>query len=306
MDQRPIIEITEGEPAGIEPAKFKTRIITGILYAVVTLATLYLGNDQFVLPVVASIVAGIGVREFYGITRKTMNRMVRYLGIAMAAVFPMAAGIAVAVSNLVPILGKGDFEALSVFVYIIAGFLLLYMAWVAFTPSSLIKDAAVSFMGALYTGLPLSFLVILRSMEKGLPIVIALTFSVWAADSFAYLVGSLWGRHKLAPVISPKKSWEGLFAGILGSIFIFYVARFISPLNYPWYDAVLMGVLIAVAALIGDLFESRLKREKNVKDSGDLLPGHGGMLDRIDSLLSTSLVLFLIISALGKVLEIIG
>jgi len=110
---------------------------------------------------------------------------------------------------------------------------------------------------------------------------------VWVADSGAYLAGSRWGRHKLAPRISPGKSWEGLFGGLAASLLLAVAA---TPLLHTGWDALpKLLLLTAVTMLIsvaGDLFESMLKRHAGAKDSSDLIPGHGGVLDRIDSLLS--------------------
>src|SRR5262249_42784887 len=135
-------------------------------------------------------------------------------------------------------------------------------------------------------------------------LVILVLFSVWAGDIAAYYVGRGFGKHKLAPVVSPNKSWEGAIASVIGSIaltaLVFHFQRQINGLlreeywlfPYPswgrqpsWVQIVLLGILTNVAAQFGDLFESALKRGAGVKDSGTLLPGHGGVLDRIDALL---------------------
>lgn len=109
--------------------------------------------------------------------------------------------------------------------------------------------------------------------------------SLWVSDSFAYIVGSRIGKHKMVPKISPKKSWEGFAGGILGSVLIWLIlwATHFYKLSLPY--ALLCGVVVSVLGVIGDLIESRIKRGVGVKDSGNLIPGHGGMLDRSDSLI---------------------
>lgn len=153
-------------------------------------------------------------------------------------------------------------------------------------------------LGVLYLVLPLSCLLILRSLSGiGLGLAVTLTLSVWGADTAAYIFGSLFGKHKLIPKISPKKSWEGAIAGLLLSMILWTVVpRFFFAGGLGWIIGPAVGLLVAVAGLGGDLFESHLKRHAGVKDSGTLLPGHGGILDRFDSLLVAAPVATLSIS----------
>jgi len=130
----------------------------------------------------------------------------------------------------------------------------------------------------------------LALLQRGPGQLLVLMGVVWVADSAAYFVGRRFGRHKLAPAISPGKTWEGL-AGALAAVTLYYglVAWGAAPGAFPVIDAWGFGLflLIAVASVIGDLYESRIKRQAGVKDSGSLLPGHGGILDRIDALTSS-------------------
>jgi phosphatidate cytidylyltransferase len=109
---------------------------------------------------------------------------------------------------------------------------------------------------------------------------------VFAADTAAYFVGRLVGRHKLAPVLSPGKTWEGFVAGAAVGIFVAFVALYQDRAHFlTIWQSVVLGVVIVLAAVVGDLFESALKRDLEVKDSGRILAGHGGMLDRLDAVL---------------------
>jgi phosphatidate cytidylyltransferase len=169
-----------------------------------------------------------------------------------------------------------------------------------------LASVAASLLGTLYIGASLSMLIPLRWDVAQSVLVVFILFSVWAGDIAAYYVGKNFGRHKLAPVVSPNKSWEGAIASVLASIGIaILVLHFRNELSawfsysgkFVWNDllvpvwplslfhALVLGVLTNVAAQFGDLFESALKRGAGVKDSGTLLPGHGGLLDRIDALL---------------------
>ena len=157
-------------------------------------------------------------------------------------------------------------------------------------------DAAASIFCLLYTGFTLLALPNLHEQSNGPSLVTFLLCVVWAGDVAAYYVGRTWGRHKLAPQLSPGKTWEGAVASIFGSVLIAAglvgLATLLQQhdvvfLSYPdqlWYWLVL-AVIVNVAAQVGDLAESALKRSAGVKDSGSLLPGHGGVLDRIDALL---------------------
>ena len=140
-------------------------------------------------------------------------------------------------------------------------------------------------MGALWIGGGLGFLILLRELpEHGRLALITVLLAVWAGDTFAYLGGRLLGRHKMAPRTSPGKTWEGFVFGTAATIFVAFVALYKQDF-LTIGQSIVLGVVIAVAAPLGDLFESLLKRDMGVKDSGTLLGGHGGMLDRIDAFL---------------------
>jgi len=165
-----------------------------------------------------------------------------------------------------------------------------------------IKNLGATFLGAVYVGWLFSYLVAIngiqavaglqRQIDLGaipLPdriggwLVLFVVFATWAADTGAYLVGRKWGTHKLSPTLSPGKSWEGLLAGLGCSIVMSGLMG--RAIGMPWMHIVVLGVGIGVAGLIGDLAESSLKRDIGIKDFGSILPGHGGILDRFDSLL---------------------
>jgi phosphatidate cytidylyltransferase len=165
-------------------------------------------------------------------------------------------------------------------------------------------DAAIAVFCLLYTGLTLMVLPALREQPNGPSLITFLLCLVWAGDSVALYVGRAWGRHKLAPTISPNKSWEGSLGSLAGSLLatgiLIGLASFIlaqwnsAKLSFPddiWYWLVL-ALVVNVAAQVGDLAESALKRSAGVKDSGSLLPGHGGVLDRVDALLLAAPVLW--------------
>jgi phosphatidate cytidylyltransferase len=198
-------------------------------------------------------------------------------------------------------------------VFGLLGFAILVYCTFFRAVEGVMADAAVSIFCLLYTGLALIALPTLRAQSNGASQVTFLLLVVWFGDTAAYYLGRAFGRHKLAPTISPSKSWEGAIGSVLGSLaaagLLLELAMYqqrsdflatvlqrwdMAPLTYPdqpWYWLVL-AVVVNVAGQVGDLAESALKRSANVKDSGSLLPGHGGILDRIDALLLAAPVLW--------------
>jgi len=148
--------------------------------------------------------------------------------------------------------------------------------------------------GILYVGWLLSYFVALRDMDSGRNWVFLALFATFGSDTAAFFIGRAWGKHYLAPSISPGKTWEGVIAGILGAIIVSLLFTLPTPLYLPfdYWQAILLGLLVSIFGQLGDLVESLLKRNMGVKDSGKLLPGHGGFLDRIDSVVFAGIVVY--------------
>ena len=125
--------------------------------------------------------------------------------------------------------------------------------------------------------------------------------SVWFNDAFAYLVGSAFGKHKMVPAISPKKSWEGFVGGLCGSLLVWCLLLLFPETGITPFVAVFCGLACGVVGVIGDLVESRIKRGAGVKDSGNLIPGHGGLLDRSDSMLFVAIAAYFILTLMGVI-----
>ncbi len=140
-------------------------------------------------------------------------------------------------------------------------------------------------MGAVWIGCGLGFVLLIRDFsDHGRLATLALLLAVWAGDTLAYFGGRLVGRHRMAPTTSPGKTWEGFVFGTIATVFVAFVALY-KQHYLTITDSVILGGVLAVAAPVGDLFESMLKRDAGVKDTGSLLGGHGGMLDRLDAVL---------------------
>lgn len=169
-------------------------------------------------------------------------------------------------------------------------------------------DAAFTLLGTLYVGLPFAHLMLLRfsnqyeyiqtalgALAVGAAYLWLAFIGTWASDTLAYFVGSMMGRRKLCPAISPGKTYEGAIGGLIGSIVGVMIMGWVSGL--PLLHTLILGLLVGIAAPVGDLAESALKRFAGVKDSGNILPGHGGVLDRFDAIMFTVPVVYYYIKA---------
>ncbi len=183
--------------------------------------------------------------------------------------------------------------------------LVFYVAWIDHLFRRPLADAptltAHAVTGCLYGGLGLAPLAALRAGPDGLAWVIAALVMTWANDTCAYFVGRAFGRHKLYPSVSPNKTWEGFAGGFLGSVGGLFIARLVFPVLSP-LDCVVLGIAGGLFGPLGDLCESMLKRASGAKDSGFLIPGHGGILDRVDALLFNVPVLYVYVAFLRNAL----
>jgi phosphatidate cytidylyltransferase len=275
-------------PEGLKPARLLVRGATAAVYAVVMLGAIWFneiprlsGYGPLLLASVMSVLAGISASEFYALERRESRLPNEMFGVAAAALMPLAASI----------WGLGGLTA--IVTALIAGSLVWHVAFVRVRTT----DTATTVFGAVYTGFLLAYLVlIVRDFVNGRDLALAVILGVWANDSLAYLVGSTIGRHKMMPRISPKKSWEGFIAGALGTLAVWVsLPLFFPQVGVSFPLAIATGIVVGASVVIGDLFESRMKREAGVKDSGTSLPGHGGFLDRLDSLILVGLLAYWIL-----------
>lgn len=157
-----------------------------------------------------------------------------------------------------------------------------------------IKSFCFTLFGVFYIGFFLAYFIALKSTgdERGKDLLLLLTFTVWAGDTMAYVIGSKIGKNKLAPNLSPKKSVEGAIANVIASVLTAYISSITFIQSIGMRDVIILGIMISFLGQIGDLFESLFKRWAQIKDSSSLLPGHGGILDRMDSLILTAPLLY--------------
>lgn len=265
---------------------FWVRTLSALVYVVLFLGTLLsgrlLGNPQLGLALFGAFllfVAVGGTFEFYRIVRSQQASPCQWLGYLLVVAVMV-------VTIVIPLLnGLAGFKVglLSIMV-VPALFPLAVIAQLWKHSDQPFRDAAYTLVPALYLALPLS-LMIAMIPDVGARVVLMLILMVWSNDNFAYMGGSLVGKHKMWERHSPGKTWEGTAIGVLLTIVL---ASFIGPLIQPavaWYHWTALAAIVSVAATLGDLAESMLKRSVQFKDSGRIMPGHGGFLDRFDSLL---------------------
>ena len=150
--------------------------------------------------------------------------------------------------------------------------------------SSSVVDSLATFAAPFVLGIPFSIVLLIRAMDGGVSWIIFILLVTFGTDSGAYFVGKIFGRRPMAKRISPSKTIEGAFGGLLASLILGVIWGSLSSLELPMWQAALFGVTLGVAGQIGDLIESAFKRAVEVKDSGSIIPGHGGVLDRVDSI----------------------
>ena len=226
----------------------------------------------------------LALHEYAGLTRRLRPLVLAgYVGVVAILVAATAGGVTW-------LLG-------AVLLTLLAAFVLHTLAQTR-PPATVAIGSTV--LGAVWIGLGLAHVLLLRDLPDGRLAVFTVLLAVWASDTFAFFAGRLVGRHKLAPVMSPRKTWEGLVAGSLAAIAVTFFALYEDRETFlAIWQALVLGGVIALASVLGDLFESAVKRDMEVKDTGRLLAAHGGVLDRIDSLLYAAPAAFYAILAFG-------
>ncbi len=262
------------------------RSITGIIYVGLICACVLAGGWSFI--VFFSLIAIAALEEFYHLCNSaTGGESITTLIIDVAGGLILCVGLCcVNMSLLSPfttaVLG-GTFFTVYLLYLIVRLVIQLYNQ-----ESSPLTNLAFSYMGQMYIALPLGLMSMYYTLPDGKHLLLAMFIMIWLNDTGAFCVGSLIGRHKLFERISPKKSWEGFVGGVAFAIASSFVFKYFFPEyfeNISITGLCGLGVVVSIFATWGDLVESLIKRTLGVKDSGKLLPGHGGMLDRIDSLL---------------------
>ncbi|MDD6194491.1 MAG: phosphatidate cytidylyltransferase [Lachnospiraceae bacterium] len=262
---------------------FKTRLLSGIVLVIIALAVIITGGD-LLLGVIAAI-SVIGMFELYRVFKmeKTVAAVISY---AVALIYYLNLRL-----NFLP-----DMMMLAI------GFLILLLAVYVFTyPKYKADQIMAAFFGLFYVAVMLSFIYQTRMLDAGKYLVWLIFLCSWGSDTCAYCVGVLFGKHKMSPILSPKKSIEGAVGGVVGAALLtaLYGYIFKSQMDIQLTEVWMLAGVSAIGALIsmvGDLAASAIKRNYDIKDYGKLIPGHGGILDRFDSVIITAPIIFFLAS----------
>ncbi len=261
----------------------KAAIGVGVGLVALVLASLLIWRPAFVGLVVAAMLVGV----------VELTRAMR-AGEFRAPLVPLLVGVP---AMLVLAWTRGPTG-------LVTGFLVTALAVLLWRlgdgPGGYLRDASAGVLVALYVPLLAGFAVLLAVPDDGVARVLAFIATVVCSDVGGYAAGVLFGKHPMAPSISPKKSWEGMAGSVLACVVV-GVCLFTFTFHEPWWGGVVFGVAIALSATIGDLGESLIKRDLGIKDMGNLLPGHGGIMDRLDSLLPSAAVAYLLLTLLAPV-----
>ena len=254
---------------------FKTRLISGIVLVIIALATIISGSWILFFTLLA--ISLIGMRELYKVMKVsdehvTVLELVGYLG---AVLYYIAM--------------KADFGNYGTMAIIISMILILFV-YVFGYPKYHAEQVMAAFFGVVYVAVMLSFIYLTRSLPVGKFLVWLIFLCSWGCDTCAYCVGMLIGKHKMAPVLSPKKSIEGAVGGVAGAALLGVI--YAAATQGKMAEYALICAVGALISMVGDLAASAIKRNQNIKDYGKLIPGHGGILDRFDSVIITAPVIY--------------
>jgi phosphatidate cytidylyltransferase len=254
----------------------KQRVITGLWGIPLLIAAVWFDKPLPWFTALVAIWGALAVFEFYKLVAGAKAQPLTYFGLVWTLLFIISPHFSY--DFLMPLL--------------LTSAVVLSLIWLLVRSK---RDGAFigwawTLGGILYLGWLLSYFVALRGLEDGRNWVFFALFTTFASDTSAFFVGRALGRHKLAPRISPGKTWEGTIAGVFGAIIVSLLFTLLIPISY--WQAIVLGILVSIFGQLGDLVESLFKRNMGVKDSGRLIPGHGGFLDRIDSVVFVGAVVY--------------
>lgn len=251
----------------------KQRIITAVIAAAVFLPIVIYGGIPFIL--LTYLLATLGLHELLKMRNLRLVSIPGFISLALLWIFLLP-------QDFQEILYKTNFAKVELALFAV----LLFLTYTVVTKNRFsFEDVAFSILGIIYIGMGFYYFIETREAANGLTFVFYSLFIIWATDSGAYFIGRAFGKNKLWPEISPNKTIEGFFGGIGCALIVGVLFIVFTDINVSLISILVATIFLSVFGQIGDLVESALKRHYHVKDSGNLLPGHGGILDRFDSLL---------------------
>jgi len=262
----------------------KKRVIVALCGIPLLVAAIWFGAPWFTILV--AMWGLLAVFEFYSIAPTSRVPSLIYFGLIWTLLFIISP----------------HFEYAFVAPLLLTSVVMLSLIWLLLLPQ---KERAFSswvwtIAGIIYIGWLLSYFVALRELDAGRSWVFLALFTNFGSDTAAFFTGRVVGRHRLAPSISPEKTWEGAVAGGFSAIMVSLILATVLKLPIGYGSAALLGLLVSIFGQLGDLVESLFKRNMGIKDSGRLLPGHGGVLDRVDSVLFAGVVVYYFVVAFAS------
>jgi phosphatidate cytidylyltransferase len=263
-----------------------TRIIVSVIAIPAIILACYFGEYYFF-----AFVLGIGIISYYEFWLFVKNKDIN-------------ANLIIGIISVGMIITNSYKSFIAYYPLLITILLLLTIIELFQNKKSAIINLGTTLLGILYFGLFASALLSLREMyqvdySQGGLLIISIFASIWICDSAAFFGGTALGKHKLLPRVSPNKSWEGAIFGLLFAVIAMVISKVIFLDFLSWFDVITIGLIVGIIGQIGDLIESLFKRDAGVKDSSALIPGHGGIFDRFDSLLYTAPAVLLYIKYLS-------
>ena len=269
-------------------AGFRTRAVSAVVLVAVLGSALYFGG--YYLWALMLFASETGFFEFSRAMRDPSGR-----DDMKPDILELLGYCGIAVLYIVMLVWDSDVHIMYTLILLLIALMIVYVLQFPRYPTSKMMQI---YFGVVYVGLMLSFVYLTRMEKQGLKLVWLIFISSWIPDTGAYFVGVKFGKHKLIPDVSPKKTVEGAVGGIITCMIVFIIftviVNAIGKIHLNYLLMILASVLLAVASMIGDLIASLVKRHYNVKDYGTILPGHGGVMDRFDSVLATSSILFVL------------
>ena len=267
-------------------SKFLTRFLSGVVLLALLIFVLYVGDNLLLISL--ALLSLIGLVELFRVFNLAKTR-IGFIGYVFAIFYYIIIYY---------------YRSSGILLFLITMLMLLLMFYVFSYPLFNIKEVSLIFFGLIYVAVTFSFIYLIREKNAlGKYLVWLIFIASWGADTSAYCIGMLFGKHKLSPILSPKKTIEGAIGGIvgasiLGAFFTYFVlAKFFrADLPISLIRISIACGIGAVISMLGDLAASAIKRDYNTKDYGDIIPGHGGVLDRFDSVIFTAPVLFFVLN----------
>lgn len=254
---------------------FKTRLLSGIVLVAVALLTIISGG--YVLFFTLLGISLIGMQELYKVMKVREDH---FNALEIAGYFGAV---------IYYVLMSLDFEKYGMMGVIIS-FMMFMFVYVFTYPKFKAEQVMPAFFGVVYVAVMLSFIYLTRNLPDGKFLVWLIFLCSWGCDTCAYCVGMLIGKHKMAPVLSPKKSVEGAVGGVAGAALLGVI--YAAATQGPMLEYAVICAIGALISMVGDLAASAIKRNQGIKDYGKLIPGHGGILDRFDSVIFTAPVIY--------------